>query len=963
METRDFLHAILPRSGRWWFAAWLDAATGQWRHRAHDDVDEMAATLLAVSRRGEPAYMALASYEHAKYQGPDGKWRRRTKDNAQFARCAWLDIDCGPAKPYATKKDGAAALVAFVKGADLPQPTYVVDSGNGLHVYWVFDRDVPKLIWERAAGRLHALCRADLFNADSHLTGNIAAVLRPIGTLNSKDLENPKPVRLLRERDTVGFAPWLRAVNAALKDRGVTPKSPSKPSAPKGAGQNSAFADGVEPLPPIDAEKMAGRCAIFGAMRDDGGATQPEPVWFPAICTLIHSSGGDELIHTWSSQHTSYSYDECQSKIEHARSNGYKPARCDTFRGLSDLCNTCKEQCNSPASLGFPDPVHVPETVEADSGEPDAVEVLELPDCISEEKYRWTGKALMAKIAKADGTESWVPCCNQYPSVAFLWKDDESKEFSVRVKAWSRINGWSQGDIGLGSLGQGGAALARDLAQKAGILSASGNTKPLEEFMRTWIVDVQSKTNLQSLRQAMGWQPDGSFLLGNSLYRPDGGVETCVVSRALQGAVDAIQHKGDLDKYIDTVDHLFNRPDRTLYQFSWLAGFASILPALVHPSPVGLILALVGSQSGRGKTTIAQAGLGVWGNPFANAQYATGKNATELGITTMAGQRKHLPVLVDEVTEWSGEKISQFAYHYANGVAKIQAKSEGGLRDNSKLNWANLMYLTGNKSIVDLLSAYTKNPGPQIARVFEVRLDDVKLDTADAARVKELLGTYHGLGGDVFLRKIVPKQDLVRTLIEREQERITKALKLGSAERYWILTAASVLVAFKLTQKFGLHSFDEDRFRHWTLKRVRDMSRRALEAYRDPEDVFNDFLMSISPGIIVTTSDGKDRETVAIGGVPRTAITGRIVASQNNPKMYVPVSRVKHWCAEAGVDYGTLRKELMLRGLVYSTNVRFNVMQGLPGAAIRGRCWSINYSQCKSSGLTVVESSGDIAKS
>jgi hypothetical protein len=263
--------------------------------------------------------------------------------------------------------------------------------------------------------------------------------------------------------------------------------------------------------------------------------------------------------------------------------------------------------------------------------------------------------------------------------------------------------------------------------------------------------------------------------------------------------------------------------------------------------------------------------------------------------------------------------------------------------------------------VIDLLSAYTKNPGPQIARVFELRLDDVRLDMGDAPHVKALLGEFHGIGGDLFLRKIVPKQALVKTLIEREQERIVAALKLGSAERYWVLTAASVLVAFKLTQKFGLHAFDEGRFRHWTLRRVREMSRMSLEAHRDPEDIFNDFLMAISPGVIVTSNDGKDKDAIVLGRMPSTAITGRVVASQTNPSMYVPISLVKRWCAEAGVDYSTLRRELILRKLVYSTDVRFNVMQGLPGAAIRGRCWSINYGQCKSSGLKVVESSGEAA--
>lgn len=949
MTTRDFLSTILPRSGKWWFAAWLDAATGKWRHQAHDDIDDLSAALLTVSRRGEPAYMALASYEQSRYVDEHGKTRRRTQDNAQYLRCAWLDIDCGASKPYADQRAGVAALVAFVKSVALPRPTLVVDSGYGLHIYWVFDRDVPKRVWEQAANRLSALCRAESFHVDAHLTTNVAAVLRPVGTVNAKDPENPKPVRVLREGDTVGFAVWLRALNAALNARSIVPKPVAARAKASGPGINSAFASGVEPYPPIDAEKMARRCAVFAAMRDDGGATQPEPLWFPAVCTLIHSAQGDALIHEWSSQHKDYTETDCQSKIDYARSEGYKPALCETFREHSELCRTCKETCKSPAALGFPDPVHTETRVDETTGEVDS---FELPPSLADgEKYRWDGSKLMACVTKADGTSVWVPCCHQFPSVRFIWHD--GNEYWLRMKSWVKSGTWVEHDLKMGSVGHGGSALTRDLAGKVGVLPAHENSKPLEAFVRTWINDVRAATNLMVMRDTMGWQSDGDFLLGNRLYTQDGKVEQIVVSRSLQGAVDAIQFKGDLDTYVDTVDTLFNRPDRTLYQFSWLAGFASILPALVHPAPVGLILALVGSQSGRGKTTIAQAGLGVWGNPFANAQYATGKNATELGITTMAGQRKHLPVLVDEVTEWNGERVSQFAYHYANGVAKIQAKAEGGLRDNSKLNWSNVMYLTGNKSIIELLSSYTGNPGPQIARVFEVRVDDIVLDPADAKSVRELLDGFYGVGGDLFLRKIVPRQAILRAAIEREQERLTAQLRLGSAERYWVLLAACVLVTFAVTRKLGLHAFDEGAFRHWVAKQVRDLSRRLNEAYRDPEDVFNDFLMAISPGLVVTTNDGKDRAaTFDVGSsMPRTAITGRVITSVANPRMYIPVSRVRQWCADNGVDYGSFRKELISRKLLFGTDVRFNVMQGLPGAAIRGRCWSVNYSQCKKAGL------------
>ena len=78
----------------------------------------------------------------------------------------FLDLDCGLGKPYADQSEGVAALKAFVKTVGLPKPTAIVNSGRGVHAYWVVEQPVPKDEWRGLAEGLKALCVAHGLHAD-----------------------------------------------------------------------------------------------------------------------------------------------------------------------------------------------------------------------------------------------------------------------------------------------------------------------------------------------------------------------------------------------------------------------------------------------------------------------------------------------------------------------------------------------------------------------------------------------------------------------------------------------------------------------------------------------------------------------------------------------------------------------------------------------------------------------------
>lgn len=125
----------------------------------------------------------------------------RKADNALGAFGFWLDIDCGAKKVeagegYENKSKATQALGEFLTSTNLPTPTHIIDSGNGLHVYFLCKSLIPHSEWLKAAKQLKTICKHFSFLADETRTSDIASILRFVGTNNRKDPEKLKSVKL-----------------------------------------------------------------------------------------------------------------------------------------------------------------------------------------------------------------------------------------------------------------------------------------------------------------------------------------------------------------------------------------------------------------------------------------------------------------------------------------------------------------------------------------------------------------------------------------------------------------------------------------------------------------------------------------------------------------------------------------------------------------------------------------------
>ena len=938
MELHDFLAILTPSQG-WLFAA-RPTPRGGFGH-APCDTHALLTKRIEQIDQAHNAYFALGSYKQPSYVGKDGKTHFRTKENAAYARAVWLDIDCGPGKPYATKRAAAEALKAWRKQYAMPWPTFIVDSGNGLHVYWAFTQDIKAEHWPALATRLAAICKHGDLKIDPKPTTNIAAVLRPITTTNKKDPSKPKSVRLLGgTRQPCRVKDFGKHLSDAIRVNRIPLKTASRPP----DGKLDPYTGGLESAP-ADAQLIAEKCQFLRHMRDTQGADQTEPEWFAALSILAKCEDGEELAHTWSEQHPGYDAHTTQAKFD--AQEQYKPQCCDNIRAVTTLCEGCPVKVNSPIALGYSnEPVSVTKTVDARTG---AVEhVPELPEEL-QKKFRWTGDELLAKHTKRDKVgnvvnEYWAPVSKQFVVPQFMWVDD-SETYMLRCRIREDTNVWIDKDISLATVNMGGMPLYKEIAGKCGVL-VHDKTDKFERFMKTWTDIVRANTDKQTVRRTMGWQEDGTFLLGSRLYLEDGTIKEGVISSKLLNLVKAHELKGDLDRYKLLVDALYNKKDREVYQFSWAAAFGSVLPPLFIDQPQGLVLALVSGKTGLGKTSIAKAGIGVWGNPHAQGQSAKSSATTELALYTMAGQRHHLPTLLDEITTWNPEQIVKFLYNYSDGTAKLQAKAEGGLRDNSYLHWTNTMYVTSNTSPISLLSAASKNAGPQIARIFEIQVPEVELNPQDSELAIELLQEHHAIAGDAFIRYVVQHKDKVVERVKKYTRALNKKLGLGTDARYWVMQAACTIEGFMITRKLGLHQFDTENFLQWLYARLLELKNHVADAEFNPIELASDMINDLMPGMLVTDSGRGTSSAAFLHGfsVPRGPVTGRLVLGDDDDDsaLWIPSRVAKKWCAENKIDYRYLMSELKRIHGLRDTNSLVSLTKNLTMAAIRVRCWSFN---------------------
>jgi len=334
MKTLEFLEGVLSSEGHYCvFAARSRDDTRT--QKFYDTLEEVERAALKLDADGYDAYFALSTFkEPTNRKGP----------NAHELKSFFLDLDCGPSKEYPTQKAAIDALRAFCKKLSLPKPM-MVNSGNGVHVYWPLTEAVSAERWFLEAQRLKRACADNGFLADPAVTADVVRILRVPFTHNYKGdpplsvdffgVSMPEPIALEEFTSKLGVV----MMPVTTLDLGTD-------------ALYEAYADNSENVfKTIINKTVEGRgCEQLKYIAMNQSEVS-EPLWRAGLSIAKFCVDGDKGAEKISNRHPNYNEAEMRKKLDEIKG----PYTCARFDELNE--GTCRDcplwgEIKSPIVLG-----------------------------------------------------------------------------------------------------------------------------------------------------------------------------------------------------------------------------------------------------------------------------------------------------------------------------------------------------------------------------------------------------------------------------------------------------------------------------------------------------------------------------------------------------------------------------------------------------------------------------------
>jgi hypothetical protein len=300
----------------------------------------------------------------------------RKRANATWLKAIWIDVDVkDDGKHYATANDAWGAISAFRKKVGLPRPSALVNSGGGLHVYWISHIPLSPDEWRPYAEGLKQLLLAEGIKCDTGLTTDDVRILRVPGTLNHK-YDPPRPVQLLHlgaDYNFVADLAFLKQVAPAAagepaeasREAQIEPGFAAAPDAAFAAlSPDSALQAGIEPPKSnalLDPRPIFAQCGFMRHAIATGGKDYDNPLWHLSVLCTTYMANGKVFAHEISNGHATYSPAETQALYDRKvvdrveRDIGYPSCAAIAGAGCKS-CATCPlfQKGKSPLNIRAP---------------------------------------------------------------------------------------------------------------------------------------------------------------------------------------------------------------------------------------------------------------------------------------------------------------------------------------------------------------------------------------------------------------------------------------------------------------------------------------------------------------------------------------------------------------------------------------------------------------------------------
>ena len=893
METRTFLRAALANEGH--YCVFASRTRDDRRiQKFYDSIDKVIDAAQNMDAEGYDAYYALATFKEA---------GSRKVDNVKYLNSLFLDLDCGASKDYATQPDAIGALKHFCKKLSLPKPV-MVNSGRGVHVYWMLDAPVGLDDWLPVAERLKKLCADNNLLADPAVTADAARVLRIPTTHNHKD-DPPTAVNFFFETaiKPIGFDAFseLLGNDPIPVPKRYTPDGNNAVTTTLNSNIESTFREIIRKT-----QEGRGCQQLKHILKKQADCT--EPMWRAGLSIAKFCTDVDQAAYAISKNHPDYTADATQKKVDLIKG----PYRCATFDEYeSGICTECPHwgKIKSPISRGM--------RVREASDEDNIVEAPaeNLPNnpvnqyvipTYPRPYFRGANGGVYVRTTNNDGDPDEKVIYHNDLYVVRRLRDVELGE-AVVMRLHLPKDGVREFTLPLT------AVTSREEFRKYMSMQGVAVTK-MDEIMSyttTWVNELQANSTADQAHRQFGWTDEdgGSFVLGNQEVFKDK-VEFNPPSNQTAGLFPSFEPRGSMEKWKETIN-FYNRDGFELHQFVVGTSFGS---ALMQFSPIKCAaLHIYSKDSGVGKTTAMEAGVSVWGKPedlitTERDTYNTKMNRGEV--------YHNLPLYMDELTNAHGRELSNLAYQLTGGRQRGRMASGSNTERHRGEAWSLLSVTTGNTSIVERISIIKAMPKAEAQRILECRVKRMHFETKEetdkfAAAVQD----NYGHAGIEYVQYLMNNLEDAKKLLSEVQARVDAEASLTAENRFWSVLVAATVTGLILAKRAGLVNYDTKKVFKWGVEQLKENKRQVEDMSVGVEEVLNDYIHEHWSNVlwIKSTDDlrkqGTDTESLII---PEALPRGKLVARYETDlkRAYLVPKPLKAWCGEQQINYNSFIYDL-----------------------------------------------------
>jgi P4 family phage/plasmid primase-like protien len=333
-ETKEFFSAFYGDCPG--FLTIWDKQSKQTRYYSTTQFTEAAEACHKLAGRGLDVYFGVGLQEKALSPSTRG-----SAGTVSGIPGLWVDIDiAGPGHSSSDLPTTVADALKIIESLPF-EPTVVVHSGGGLHVYWLFpkpwvlasekERADAELLSKNFQQALRLEAKGHGWSLDN--TADLARVLRVPCTKNFKDPKQPRDVTIRKADYTRRYEPQQFLEYLKSKAQG-----------------NGSTRNHVVENEPGDIEDIVNNCPFIQHCQDDYKSLS-EPDWHAMITILHKVPGGNELIHKFSDNYPGGSWAETEQKIAEVQRTGL-PCSCSHIQ--NQLGFSCPEGgCKVASPISF----------------------------------------------------------------------------------------------------------------------------------------------------------------------------------------------------------------------------------------------------------------------------------------------------------------------------------------------------------------------------------------------------------------------------------------------------------------------------------------------------------------------------------------------------------------------------------------------------------------------------------